>query len=151
MISGRLAALLSENGSILILNLVSAQVENSFNANMFGKLLVLDLKKTVFQGRMTSIVIKPSTIPNNSLIIAGCDDGSVRIFDISSRSEVECLEYDPDRQGSNPVKQVALSDDSQYVCAGFGDGSFVRWNLENLYEKKVLQGKHRKIFKSLGE
>ena len=94
---------------------------------------------------MTSIAVKPSTMANRGLIIAGCDDGSVKILDISSRSEVDRLEYEPDRQGSNPVKQVALSDDGQYVCAGFTDGSLVRWNVGNNNERKILQRKRCKI------
>jgi len=92
---------------------------------------------------MTSIALKYNIENNHYLVIAGCDDGSIKVLDIFTQNLVWSFKpVDLAQQPrNNPVKQVILSTDGEYVFAGFKDGSVQMQSLSNPNERKILRGK----------
>ena len=60
--------------------------------------------------------------PNGTSLAAGCEDGSVRIFDVDDSTSDGLTYRRAVARSDGRVLSVAWSPDSTAVCAGAGDG-----------------------------
>ena len=75
--------------------------------------------------RFTSSIIAVAFSPDGQRIISGATDGTIRVRDTDSSSEILCLSF---KQTS--IQSVAFSPNGQWIVSGSHDGAIGIWNAE---------------------
>lgn len=73
--------------------------------------------------------------PNNSFIISGCEDSTIRVWDFSTKKQVSILEGHLDS-----VLCLVLTSDGKKIISGSGDKTILIWDLESGNQIGILEG-----------
>jgi WD40 repeat protein len=101
--------------------------------------------QTTFGEKVATQVI--AVDPRGQMIAAGGSDGSIRLWDLASRSKVATLRSSMHRRAGHEglVTSLVFSDDGAFIASGHVDGAIHIWSMDTAEELEVRLGHNAAI------
>ncbi len=78
--------------------------------------------------------------PEGRYVLSAGEDGTIRVWDVYSGTELQCL-----RGHAQRVNALSVSADGRYLLAGDAGGSLALWDLETGSERYTLTGHNQRV------
>ncbi len=79
--------------------------------------------------------------PDNNLIIAGANDGNVKIWDVNSGKQIKAIIKHPDA-----IHSIAFSPNGNFFAVGLDSGAVALWDINYKERIRTLKGHQGKIY-----
>ncbi|UCG01885.1 MAG: serine hydrolase [Candidatus Heimdallarchaeota archaeon] len=130
-----LGACFSPDGKLL------AFVENAYNGTYSVNLWDFTSNNFLYLGEHNQFIFTLDFSPDGSLLASGSDGGTIKLWDIASRTLVRTL-----TEHTDDVRSIKFSPNGQILASACDDTSIILWNVSSGSVIRTLTGHNRKVF-----
>ncbi len=118
--------------------------ENAHNGTYSVKLWDLTSNEILYLGdhdQHNQFIFTLDFSPDGTLLASGCEDGTIKLWNVTSRTLIRTL-----TEHADDVRSVKFSPNGQMLASACDDTSIILWNVSSGSVIRTLTGHNRKIF-----